>query len=337
MSDEYSKKVLKELEDMENGFFLIENKSGNAILKVTPAGKLGTKVEAIQVITRVQIFGVEEYDEREIRKIVKNADGKEHIIGKWTGGEPENSRAEILIESNNMEASITLFPPKHGGYMLDDNGIRISGQTLFTLEFQKCCSTLGLGNKVNILKVFNVRTVRRIVRYSLSIESSIHMKSNEHKLYFLGKNHSELGVNASQYDAFGRAFLMTLHHLLKEDLTDVAVVQWKTLLTKLIRYMLQWSIEQLQQSLEQLQHQCTSNGNITVKAQGQRHTPLITDLNELETLEDIMAKVRDRSLSEPKSNEERMVLGKFYGVDTKSRIRLQRMDFFQDGDLYTLL
>jgi hypothetical protein len=54
MSDEYSKKVLKELEDMENGFFLIENKNGNAILKVTPAGKLGTKVEAIQVITRVQ-------------------------------------------------------------------------------------------------------------------------------------------------------------------------------------------------------------------------------------------------------------------------------------------
>ena len=56
-----------------------ENKNGNAILKVTPAGKLGTKVEAIQVITRVQIFGVEEYDEREIRKIVKNADGKEKI------------------------------------------------------------------------------------------------------------------------------------------------------------------------------------------------------------------------------------------------------------------
>jgi uncharacterized protein (DUF342 family) len=129
MSDEYSKKVLKELEDMENGFFLIENKNGNAILKVTPAGKLGTKVEAIQVITRVQIFGVEEYDEREIRKIVKNADGKEHIIGKWTGGEPENSRAEILIESNNMEASITLFPPKHGGFMLDENGIRQSLET----------------------------------------------------------------------------------------------------------------------------------------------------------------------------------------------------------------
>lgn len=124
MSDAYTKKVLQDLEESENGFFLIENKNGNAVLRVTAPGKTGSPVEPIQVITRIQIFGVEAYDEREIRKIVKNPDGKEHIIGKWTGGEPENSRAEIIVQTDGMEASITLYPPKHGGSMLDEEGIR---------------------------------------------------------------------------------------------------------------------------------------------------------------------------------------------------------------------
>ncbi|WCL50503.1 DUF342 domain-containing protein [Leptospira sp. GIMC2001] len=124
MSDTFTAKVLKDLEDMENGFFHIANQHGKAILKVTPGGKLGSSVEPIQVITRVKIFGVEGFDEREIRRIVKEADGKEHIIGKWTGGEPEDSRAEITTTEDRMEANIVINPPKHGGKSLDESAIR---------------------------------------------------------------------------------------------------------------------------------------------------------------------------------------------------------------------
>lgn len=125
MSDSlHTKKILKELEEMENGFFQIENQDGTAILRVTPAGKLGIPVDPMQVITRVQIFGVERTDEKIIRKIIKEADGKDHPIGKWTGGSPEDSRAEITTTDDRMQANLTLHPPKHGGKVLDAEGLK---------------------------------------------------------------------------------------------------------------------------------------------------------------------------------------------------------------------
>lgn len=124
MPSKHTDKLLQELEEMENGFFYIENKDGKAYLKVTKPGKMGLAVDANQVITRIQLFGVENTDEKEIRKIIREADGKEHRIGLWSGGSPEDSRAEITTSEDRMQANILLHPPKHGGKTLDEDRIK---------------------------------------------------------------------------------------------------------------------------------------------------------------------------------------------------------------------
>jgi uncharacterized protein (DUF342 family) len=106
------------LEDSENGFFGIENRNGDAVLKVTRPGKSGIPVDPAQVLTRVKLFGVEGFDPVQIRKIIQVADGEFHKIGKWTGGDPEDSRAEIQVREDKMEASVILHPAKHGGRVL---------------------------------------------------------------------------------------------------------------------------------------------------------------------------------------------------------------------------
>lgn len=130
----HTDKILRDLEDMENGFFLIENRNGQAILKVSPPGKFGAAVDPSQVITRIQLFGVEGADEKSIRKLIKEADNKEHVIGRWTGGNPEDSRAEITTTDDRMQANITLHPPKHGGKILDAAGIEAALQQVGILH-----------------------------------------------------------------------------------------------------------------------------------------------------------------------------------------------------------
>ncbi len=115
---EFTSKLLQELEDTENGFFQIENREGEAYLCVMPAGKLGEPVSLRQVLTRIQLFGVESFDEKTIRQIVAQADGEYHKIGKWSGGQPEDSRAEITLTNDKMQANLILHPPKHGGRLL---------------------------------------------------------------------------------------------------------------------------------------------------------------------------------------------------------------------------
>jgi uncharacterized protein len=124
----HTDKLLQELEDMENGFFHIENQKGKAYLKVTPPGKMGMPVDTQQVITRIHLFGVENIDEKEIRKIIKEADGKEHPIGIWSGGSPEDARAEITTSDDRMQANVYLHPPKHGGKTLTEADLKLSLQ-----------------------------------------------------------------------------------------------------------------------------------------------------------------------------------------------------------------
>lgn len=114
-SSDFTDKLLQEIEDLENGFFQIENQNGDAYLSVSPPGKSGKPVQFNQIITRLQLFGVEDFKEEEIKKIVKEADGKFHKIGKWSGGQPEDSFAEISVTEDKMQANVILHPPRHGG------------------------------------------------------------------------------------------------------------------------------------------------------------------------------------------------------------------------------
>ncbi|TGN19926.1 DUF342 domain-containing protein [Leptospira idonii] len=122
--DSYTEKILHELEANENGFFQIENKQGKAYLRVTKPGVKGQKVELKDVISRIQLFGVENYDTDVIRKILLHSDGKEVEIGYWSKGTPEDSFVDIKVSEDNMSANLTLHPPKHGGSLLTEHQLR---------------------------------------------------------------------------------------------------------------------------------------------------------------------------------------------------------------------
>ena len=122
--ESYTDRILQDLENNENGFFQIENKVGKAFLRVTKAGAKGKKVDIKDVISRIKLFGVENYDPEQIKKIIAIADGREIEIGHWSKGTPEESYVDIHIAEDHMSATLILHPPKHGGALLTEHQLR---------------------------------------------------------------------------------------------------------------------------------------------------------------------------------------------------------------------
>lgn len=121
----FTESILNEIENNEEGSFQIRNLGGFAYLKVYKPGKLGKKVKPDEVFSRLKLFGVNDYDRVAVEKIVKEADGQDHKIAKWTGGTPADSRLELEISEDAMQASVTLVPAKHGGSTLSIEDARL--------------------------------------------------------------------------------------------------------------------------------------------------------------------------------------------------------------------
>lgn len=122
--DSYTDRILQDLEASENGYFQIENSGGKAVLKITKPGAKGKKVDYKDVLARVQLFGVEGYNQEQIKKAVALSEGKPVEIGTWSKGDPISSYADITISEDHMEAKMVLHPPKHGGNLLTEHQLR---------------------------------------------------------------------------------------------------------------------------------------------------------------------------------------------------------------------
>ncbi|MCZ8344492.1 MAG: FapA family protein, partial [Leptospira sp.] len=120
----YTDRILMDLEASENGFFQIENQRGKATLKVSKPGSKGLKVEFKDVVARVKLFGVEDYELDQIKKIVSLAENKAIEIGSWSKGDPVPSYIDITVSEDQMEAKFVLHPPKHGGALLTEHQMR---------------------------------------------------------------------------------------------------------------------------------------------------------------------------------------------------------------------
>ncbi len=127
----FTESVLKDLEETENGFFQIESRNGLAFLKVTKPGKQGEAVKLADVIARLKLFGIKDFNKEAVAKIVNDADGNEHEIAKWSD-RSEDMKLEIEVSEDKMSAFITISPPKHGGRMLGSDEItaRLKGQNI---------------------------------------------------------------------------------------------------------------------------------------------------------------------------------------------------------------
>ncbi|PJZ85420.1 DUF342 domain-containing protein [Leptospira harrisiae] len=122
--DSYTDRILQDLEASENGYFQIENSGGKAVLKITKPGAKGKKVDYKDVLARVQLFGVEGYNQEQIKRAVVLAENKPVEIGTWSKGDPTSSYADITISEDHMEAKMVLHPPKHGGDLLTEYQLR---------------------------------------------------------------------------------------------------------------------------------------------------------------------------------------------------------------------
>jgi uncharacterized protein len=114
MSD-YVDSLLREIADNEDGSFQIINRGGKAILIVNKPGKSGRSVTYKEVFSRLQVFGIENFDKARVESIVRTADGREYPIAEWKGGMSQDSTLEIEVSDDKMKAYIKITPPKNGG------------------------------------------------------------------------------------------------------------------------------------------------------------------------------------------------------------------------------
>lgn len=118
MNTNYTESILKDLENKENGSFQIKNENNHAVLTVFKPGKNGKPVTRQEVFQRLKLFSIEGYDRAQVEVIVANADGKDHPIAIWTGGNPVDSRVELEVSPDKMNAFVIIYPALHGGKTL---------------------------------------------------------------------------------------------------------------------------------------------------------------------------------------------------------------------------
>jgi hypothetical protein len=126
--------ILNDLDNKENGSFEIKNIDGFAFLTVYKPGKNGKAVTRHEVVQRLKLFGIEKYDIAKVEVIVTNADGKDHQIAIWEGGNPIDGKVEIEISEDKLHAYITLHPAMHGGRILSKNDI-IQQLNIYSIKF----------------------------------------------------------------------------------------------------------------------------------------------------------------------------------------------------------
>ena len=114
----FTESILKELENKENGSFQIKNENNHAVLAVFKPGKNGRHVTRQDVFQRLKLFNIDGYDRAQVEVIVANADGRDHQIAVWTGGNPVDSKLELEVTPDKMQAYIIVYPALHGGKTL---------------------------------------------------------------------------------------------------------------------------------------------------------------------------------------------------------------------------
>lgn len=114
----YTESILNDLENKENGSFQIKNENNHAVLAVFKPGKNGKHVTRQDVFQRLKLFNIDGYDRAQVEVIVANADGKDHQIAVWTGGNPVDSKLELEVTPDKMQGYIIVYPALHGGKTL---------------------------------------------------------------------------------------------------------------------------------------------------------------------------------------------------------------------------
>lgn len=149
--------ALKISEEMD-GYFSLEYKDKFAYLTVYPPGKTGLSVSIEEVWNRIRVLKLENIDEQLLNKTVRNQSGIAVKIGEWPHAEALNGWFKIEVSDDNLEAFITMFPPKPGGKELNYEDIIEGLQTKGTIfkineeEIKKSLNEKIYFKKISVVK-----------------------------------------------------------------------------------------------------------------------------------------------------------------------------------------
>lgn len=112
--------ILSEIEDSQNGHFMIEQADGKAMLKVYPPGKKGQAVAVTDVVARLELFGIRDFKKNHIEEIVFIGDAQAHAVATWAGPKTQDATIKINLSTDCMQAHIHVKPARHGGRKIDE-------------------------------------------------------------------------------------------------------------------------------------------------------------------------------------------------------------------------
>ncbi|MBX7058167.1 MAG: FapA family protein [Leptospirales bacterium] len=106
---------LRDIEESENGRFLVEERNGRALLSVFAPGARGKAVRSQDVFARLDLFKIEYADRPAIEEIVAQADGATHDVGAWRPPQSVDASVVVEVDKDAMRAWLELAPPRFGG------------------------------------------------------------------------------------------------------------------------------------------------------------------------------------------------------------------------------
>lgn len=115
--------LIHSIERKDDGHFLIENRNDRAWICIYPPGPGGASVRRMDVLARLKLFGIEDYDERKLNELVQNPDGQWHELGSWNEPESRDARFSIEVADDGKSATLTVEGPVFRGQWIERSAI----------------------------------------------------------------------------------------------------------------------------------------------------------------------------------------------------------------------
>lgn len=111
--------LIRSIERKDDGHFLIENRSDRAWICIHPPGPGGAPVRKADVLARLKLFGIEDYDLQGLEELLLVPDGNWHELGTWKEPESQNARFSLELAADKKSATLTVEGPIFRGRWLD--------------------------------------------------------------------------------------------------------------------------------------------------------------------------------------------------------------------------
>jgi uncharacterized protein (DUF342 family) len=111
--------LISSIERKDDGHFLIENRNDRAWICIHPPGPGGMPVRKPDVLARLKLFGIEDYDLQKLEELLILPDGQWHELGTWKEPESQDARFSIEIAPDKKSATLTVEGPIFRGRWID--------------------------------------------------------------------------------------------------------------------------------------------------------------------------------------------------------------------------